>query len=62
MSRQGGHDNIRLNLERLSEAENVVLIGHGSGCSAVMEMINHRGVCPDGNLFKLISTQMSSVK
>ena len=28
---------------RLSEAENVVLIGHGTGCGAIMELINHRG-------------------
>lgn len=26
---------------RLSDAKNVVLIGHGTGCQAVMEMVNH---------------------
>ena len=29
--------------DRLSEAENIVLIGHGSGCSAIMDLINSRG-------------------
>lgn len=28
----------------LSDADNVVIVGHGSGCAAVMELINHRDV------------------
>jgi histone deacetylase 6 len=28
---------------RLSNADDVVIIGHGSGCSAVMQLVNHRG-------------------
>ncbi|ORY22508.1 hypothetical protein BCR39DRAFT_551487 [Naematelia encephala] len=32
------------NYIELSEAENVVLIGHGTGCGAIMELINHREV------------------
>jgi len=32
------------NYIELSEAEEVIFIGHGSGCSAVMELINHRDV------------------
>ena len=28
---------------RLSEADNVVLIGHGTGCNSIMELVNHRG-------------------
>ena len=31
------------NYIELSEAENVVFIGHGTGCGALMELINHRG-------------------
>jgi hypothetical protein len=33
-------------LRRLSEAENVVLIGHGAGCAPLMDLVNTRGVCP----------------
>ncbi|WVR03811.1 hypothetical protein IAU60_000807 [Kwoniella sp. DSM 27419] len=32
------------NYVELSEAENVVLIGHGTGCHTVMELVNHREV------------------
>lgn len=28
---------------RLSEASNIVLIGHGTGCTAVMDLVNQRG-------------------
>lgn len=28
---------------RLSNARNIVLIGHGSGCAAVMDIVNNRG-------------------
>jgi hypothetical protein len=33
-------------LRRLSEAENVVLIGHGAGCAPLMDLVNTRGGCP----------------
>ncbi|WWC87894.1 uncharacterized protein L201_002792 [Kwoniella dendrophila CBS 6074] len=32
------------NYIELSEAENVVLIGHGTGCQTIMDLINHREV------------------
>lgn len=40
------HSQIKGLTVRLSEAERVILIGHGSGCSAVMDLINNRGQSP----------------
>lgn len=31
------------NYVELSESDNVVFIGHGTGCSAIMDLINTRG-------------------
>lgn len=31
------------NYIELSECENVILIGHGSGCQAVVDLVNYRG-------------------
>ena len=31
------------NYVELSESNNVVFIGHGTGCSAMMDLINNRG-------------------